>query len=170
MVATKRTEIEERELPRNLSVKEQEAIAGDLENLPEKPAGPVARQAPVKAEPGGTPLYYVNLDENGKPVGTLEPEPPKDPDQPYIAVEVIQPTSTVLATPSGAPLTDQMNPSHDHYDAGLEERNPRPKWDTKGEQATGGGAPKPPSETVPKASERFNNPGRNEAAKTKAPA
>jgi len=106
---------------RPISAKDQEAIlAGEDEKY-------------LEGKSGGTvqPIYnkqwFVDLDENGTPTGTVKPEPPEDPDQPYVTVLLAKaPGPDDLKTSSGAPLTDQMNPEHSFYDAGLEARNPRP--------------------------------------------
>ena len=104
--------------------RQKEIIAGEDEKV-------------LKDAHGGTvqPIYnkqwYVNLDENGAPTGTVQAEPPADPDQPYVTVQLATvPTADDLKTSSGAPLTDQMNPEHSFFDPGLEERNPRPKIPT----------------------------------------
>jgi hypothetical protein len=74
-----------------------------------------------------TGIWYVNLDPEGNPVGPISATPPEDPLQPFITVTNTDPIAAAeLTTSSGAPLTNQMNPEHSHYDQGLAERNPVP--------------------------------------------
>lgn len=78
--------------------------------------------------PTGT-TGWIDLDETGMPTGTVTTV--KDPGKSQAAVVNIQAiTPDVLSTPAGAPLTTNMNPNPDHFDAGLAARNPPPP-DTK---------------------------------------
>lgn len=69
--------------------------------------------------------YFLELNLEGEPVGSVLRDAPKD--KPYISVLAVLPTDSSLVTPSGAPLTDQMNPDHSFFDPALAERNPVPK-------------------------------------------
>jgi len=107
-----------------LSVAEQEAILGaEGKEIRE---GRASRSVDG-ATPNTRDIWYVYLDEEGHPTGSLMQEMPKGDDKPFAPV-TFTPSSPadVLMTPSGAPLTEHMNPLHSHYDAGLEERNPTP--------------------------------------------
>lgn len=107
-----------------LSVADQEAILGS--------AGKEARDRGASRAVDGSvpttrPTWYVLLDAEGHPTGPLLEEMPQGDDEPFIAVQLTPSTpADVLMTPSGAPLTERMNPMHSHYDAGLVERNPPP--------------------------------------------
>lgn len=76
-------------------------------------------------ERGGT-IYYVLLDEYGQPTGKVQTTIPDDgvPYAPAMGVSPAKPT--ILQTPSGAPLTKQMNPAHSFVDPALVARNPPP--------------------------------------------
>ena len=70
--------------------------------------------------------WFVALDLEGRPTGGLLERPPED--TPYISVtNIIGLKPEVLMTPSGAPITEHMNPEHSFLDPWLEARNPRPK-------------------------------------------
>lgn len=69
---------------------------------------------------------FLPLDADGKPKGSVKID--KTPGEPEAAV--VKPVARVydeITTPSGAPLTTNMQPNPDHYDPGLAERNPAPK-------------------------------------------
>ena len=79
-------------------------------------------------------LARVELDENGTPTGPAFRDVPK-------ADQVVAPvygTPTVildeLVTPSGAPITKQMNPEPVLWDAGMLARNPPPEQDERRER------------------------------------
>jgi hypothetical protein len=76
-------------------------------------------------ELGHGELGWVELDEEGMPTGPAQKEPPP---LGTVAARVVGyfPTQDELVTPSGAPVTDQMNPAPDFQDAGMQARNPPP--------------------------------------------
>jgi len=80
--------------------------------------------------PPGT-LGYIDLDETGRPTGTIHKAMnPEGAQAPVMNIAPI--TAAELTTPAGAPITDKMNPAPTHYDQGLMERNPpnaTPKYD-----------------------------------------
>ena len=90
-----------------ISVEEQRTIAKSGEDL----------------QPGE--VVFIDLDDQGRPTGTatLDPDPSK-PQAP--AVLLAPPTPDEVTTPSGAPLTTQMNPAPTALDEGFYQRNPKP--------------------------------------------
>lgn len=71
-------------------------------------------------EPGD--VGYVKLDPKGKPIGAATREHPKGDE---LVAPVLGAAARIydeLTTPSGAPITNQMNPEHRFSDAGLDSR------------------------------------------------
>lgn len=71
-------------------------------------------------------LGWIQLNEEGDPAGNATKEPPKGP-----AARVYVPAPSdppEMTTPSGAPITEQMNPSlpQPYADEGMTQRNPVP--------------------------------------------
>ena len=76
-------------------------------------------------------IGYIELDEFGEPKGPALKEIP-DPGVPVARV-VGSPVRKYdeVVTPAGAPLTRNMNPAPDLWDAGMLARNPHPVEETK---------------------------------------
>jgi hypothetical protein len=86
---------------------------------------------------------FVPLDDKGNPSGPAEDW---EPGKPQAAVFAPPPhPSDELVTPSGAPITNQMNPNPDFGDVNLLERNPI------------GGTAQPPKETDAQAQQRMHS-------------
>ena len=70
-------------------------------------------------------LGWLKLDDKGNPVGSATKEPPDEGPaaRVYVPAAVNPPEMT---TPSGAPITENMNPSlpQPHSDEGMKQRNP----------------------------------------------
>jgi hypothetical protein len=88
--------------PTSLSVDEQKALVGEL-------------------KPGQT--GHISLSETGEPVGAAAKIPPTDALSAPVLVQV-SPEKDVLTTPSGAPITQSMNPGHSYFDRNLSDRYP----------------------------------------------
>lgn len=99
---------------RLLTREEQESIlSADLEDMP----------APGK-------VMFASIDEDGTPTGPVLMQQPLT--EPFVPVQAVSPAEPpVLLTPTGAPITDKMNPGINFYDAGLAERNPIPLAEDK---------------------------------------
>ena len=100
-------EILNRSHQRLLTVDEQESLASEL-------------------EPGD--LAYVKLSETGEPTGPALLDAPTDGTPVARVAYIAPPESNVLTTPTGAPITNQMNPVTDLYDPALIARNPIPEY------------------------------------------
>lgn len=88
-----------------IAVEDQEAMIGSAFDDPSKPK-----------------VGFVALDENGAPSGEVLTERPAE--GPYITVKgTTAATRDELTTPTGAPLTTQMNPDHSVVDPALVGRN-----------------------------------------------
>ena len=88
-----------------MTIEEQEAAVG------------AAFDDPLKPKKG-----FMALDESGAPTGEVLLERPED--GPYISVSGATASSKdVLTTPTGAPISGQMNPDHSTFDPALAERN-----------------------------------------------
>jgi hypothetical protein len=108
------------------------ALEKELETEKKKKAAQIDPQM-VVGELGHGEMGFLVLDEEGHPQGTATKEPPPV-GTPAARVVGYNPTMDPIATPSGAPITEQMNPAPDFRDPGLEERNPTPNvpFDLKG--------------------------------------
>jgi len=65
---------------------------------------------------------YVTLDAKGKPTGAAKKVHPKGDEIVAPVLAVAPRVSDELTTPSGAPITTQMNPEHRFSDPGLDSR------------------------------------------------
>lgn len=92
-------------LPKPLTAEEVKALAGDL----------------AHGEVG-----FVELDDKGKPTGPAKREMPPAGKAVARVVGVSPAKPDGATTPTGAPLTAQMNPDLEMWDAGMLERNPPP--------------------------------------------
>ena len=97
---------------------------------------------------------FIDLTDTGEPTGTIHAE--KTPGKPQAAVSVTGPkVYDEVTTPSGAPLTEIMNPNPDHYDPGFAQRNPpeaspkAPEFPDKGGIAPGAYGSKTPDYSKP---------------------
>jgi hypothetical protein len=98
------TDPKEPKLPHTFTAKELEGKAGDLKD---------------------GELGWLKLDDKGNPTGTAVREMPKE--GPAARVMHIAPRDHFeLMTPSGAPITEQMNPNPEMWDEGMLARNPVP--------------------------------------------
>lgn len=90
-------------------------------------------------ERSGT-MYYILLDEFGQPTGKVQTDIPDDgtPYAPAMGVASLRPE--VLSTPSGAPITKNMNPAHSFIDPALLARNPPPNKINVGDKIVKKGA------------------------------
>jgi len=103
------------------------------DSFPSFPSEPLTRDD-VKALAGDLAfgeLGYVELDEEGKPVGPAKRDYP-EPGKPIARVVGFGPRHyDEVVTPAGAPLTRQMNPNPDLWDDGMRARNPVPVEETR---------------------------------------
>ena len=93
-------------VPKPLTKEEIKSIAGDLKH---------------------GELGFVELDDHGKPTGAAKREMPEPGKSVARVVGHAPPKFDEALTPTGAPITAQMNPALDFYDPALVERNPIPK-------------------------------------------
>jgi hypothetical protein len=101
---------------RPLSADQQKSLVGGIiDTLSVSPDDP---NQPEPAPFG----YFVALDESGSPTGSVTPD---RPDGPHVSVMLVTPVpADVVTTPTGAPITSIMNPSHIQHDPAMLERNP----------------------------------------------
>src|SRR4249920_1591389 len=80
------------------------------------------------AELEGGQTGFLQISEDGEPTGPVFKVRPPDPNILVAPVLAQNPRrNDALTTPSGAPITNKMNPDHSFADAGLIARNPPPE-------------------------------------------
>jgi hypothetical protein len=125
-------EIEKVHINKPLSREEQESMVGSAFDDAEEEFLQARTKTAISVVPAVKPGFYLALDEDGEPTGSVLREPPEEGG--FITVyPVSQGQPDVMTTASGAPITEHMNPETPFADPALEARNPVPYFEEDGE-------------------------------------